>query len=134
MLYYPGEPSDRFRKTKQTKKNCLTIQHILELLGLIQTNKRLNIIYKWKKIQFVMRGKTDKNTYKYIIYILKKWILSIVDLFIQPMADVQCSRANDLRHGNLLYCRLHFFFLSSSSFLYIFKTISSFLLLFKKFF
>lgn len=48
-------------KNKKTKNPRLTIQHILELLGLIQTNKRLNIIYKWKKIQFVMRGKTDKT-------------------------------------------------------------------------
>lgn len=42
IMLYIWEPSDRFRKN-------LTIQHILELLGLIQTNKRLNIIYKWKK-------------------------------------------------------------------------------------
>lgn len=52
----------------EEKELKLTIQHILELLGLIQTDRRLNIIYKWKKIQFVMRGKTDKHIQIYNIY------------------------------------------------------------------
>lgn len=43
--------------------------------------QKINIIYNWKKKSNVLKGKTDK-TYKYIIYIfLKKWILSIGDVF-----------------------------------------------------
>lgn len=110
MLCYPRALRFRGKKIK------LTIQHILELRGLIQTNKKIEHNLQMEKKYNLWWEVKQTNTYKYIIYILKKWILSIVDLFIQPAADVQCSRANDLRHGNLLYCRLHLFFLLSSFF------------------
>lgn len=65
MLYLSESPQIIFEIKKE--KTNLTIQHILELLGLIQTNRRLNIIYKWKK-KIVMRGKTDKHIQIYNIY------------------------------------------------------------------
>lgn len=70
MWFYLRALRERKEKKKKKNETKLTIHHILELLGLIQTDRRLNIIYKWKKTpkQFVMRGKTDKHIQIYNIY------------------------------------------------------------------